>query len=78
MSDLGNYLQAQAETRVAYERNNYAGVALTLARIRERLAEIQSQREPLARLIEKQLSERDALYAAAFYVVVGRMPEEGE
>ena len=74
MSDFLNYMKAQAEQREAYERYNYAGVALDNAQIRERLAEIKSQHEPLNSLIGEAMSERDRLYAAAYYVVVGRMP----
>lgn len=65
---------AKAEKERAYERYNYASSALDNAKIRERLAEIKSQHEPLASLLSEQRSERDRLYAAAFYVVVGRMP----
>jgi hypothetical protein len=75
MDDFGNYMLAQAEKKTAYERYNYAGEALENARIKERLAEIKSQREPLARLMTQMMSERERMYAAAFYVVVGRMPE---
>ena len=76
MSDFGIYLLAQAERREAYERYNYAGAALKNAQIKERLAEIKSQHEPLNGLIGEAMSERDRLYAAAFYVVVGRMPSK--
>jgi hypothetical protein len=72
------YTLAQAERKVAYERYNYAGAALENAQVRERLAEIRSQHEPLASLLERPMSERDRLYAAAFYVVVGRMPKDGQ
>ena len=44
------------------------------AEIHERLAEIKSQHEPMNSLLDAAMSERDRLYAAAFYVVVGRMP----
>lgn len=74
MDDFGNYMKAQAEKRAAYERYNYAGAALETAQIKERLAEIKSQHEPLNGLLAAPMSERDRLYAAAFYVVVGRMP----
>jgi hypothetical protein len=74
MGDFGNYMKAQAEKRAAYERYNYAVAALENAQIKERLAEIKSQQEPLAGLLSQPLSERDRLYASAFYVVVGHMP----
>lgn len=75
MSDFGHYMTAQAEKRAAYERYNYAASALETAQIKERLAEIKSQHNPLAALLALPLSERDRLFAAAFYVVVGRMPD---
>lgn len=74
MTEFGDYMNAQERRRTAYERYNYAGTALELAYIKERLAEIKSQHEPLNGLLSKAMSERDRLYAAAFYVVIGRMP----
>lgn len=68
------YEKAQAERETAYQRYAYAAVALENARVHERLAEIKSQAEPLNGLLGRAMSERDRLYAAAFYVVVGRMP----
>ena len=68
------YMKAQAETRAAIERLNFASAALENAQIRERLAKIKSQSDPLASLIGQEMKERDRLYAAAFYVVNGRMP----
>lgn len=73
---FSQYMCAQAEKRVAQERYNYASAALENAQIKERLAEIRSQSEPLDGLIGRSLSERDRLYAAAFYVVVGRFPAD--
>ncbi len=71
---LSEYFTATAQREKAYERFNYAVQALDNAKIKERLAEIKSQHEPLAGLLNAPLSERDRLYSAAFYVVVGRMP----
>lgn len=75
MDDLANYEKAQAEREAASALYEYAGVALELTGIRARLAEIKSQHEPLAGLLSLPISERDRMYAAAFFVVVGRMPE---
>lgn len=75
MSDLQAYFLASAKKREAFANYDGAAARLTVAQIRERLAEIKSQHEPLAGLLAKSLSERDRLYAAAFYVVVGRFPE---
>lgn len=73
------FMMAQERSRTAYERYNYAGAALELARIKERLAEIRSQHEPLASMNPEGNSlARKKQYAAAFYVVFGRMPEPEE
>ena len=70
-----HYLRRKAETKAARERHNSSAAELELALIRERLAEMASQHNPLAALCDKGLNERDRLYASAHYVVVGRMPE---
>ena len=75
MSDLLQYFYAQEHTRAEREHHNYAGATLELAQIKERLAELKSQHEPLAGLIEKKMGERERLYSAAFYIVAGRFPE---
>lgn len=75
MSDLIQYFRAQAERRAAVAQYDSASRQLTLAKIYERLAEIKSQHEPLSGLIERPLSERDRLYAAAYYVAIGRLPD---
>lgn len=75
MSDFQNYLLQQARKDEAFQRYNYAAAKLENAQIHERLAEIKSQHEPLSSLATKALSERDRLYAAAYYVVCGRMPD---
>lgn len=75
--DFIQYQYAQEQRRTAYERYNYASVALELAQIKERLAELKSQCQPLDKLIEATPPGREQLYAAAFYAVVGRMPGRG-
>lgn len=75
MSDLNDYFHMQARKDEAYQLYNYAGMKLENAKIKCRLAEIKSQTEPLDSLLNKKLTERERLYAAAFYVVIGRMPE---
>ena len=75
MMEFAKYQTAKAKAEAAYQQYNYAGAALELARISERLAEMASQHEPLAALSNKAMSERNKLYAAAHYVVVGRLPE---
>ena len=75
MSDIQNYFMAGEKTKAAYNQYSYAGEHLTNCQIMERLAEIKSQSEPLDSLLKKAMSERDRLYAAAYYVAVGRMPE---
>jgi len=72
---FNDYMFAQEVRRTAFERYNYASSALKLAQIKERLAEILSQHEPLASLNpEGNPIARQKQYAAAFYVVHGRMP----
>ncbi len=76
MSDLLHYYHAQAKTLAAKNAYNHTAVALNIAHIKERLAEIKSQHEPLHSLTQGSLSERERLYAVAFYVVVGQMPNQ--
>ena len=71
MSEFLQYQLKITETKAAYNNYNYAGVALELARIKERLAMIESQHSPLCNLIE---NKRDEAIAVAFYCVVGRWP----
>ena len=75
------YSVAQGKRQVAYERYNYAGAALELAQIKERLAELQCQHEPLAALVERYKDRvggghREMCYAAAHYVVTGKILTE--
>lgn len=80
MSDFGDYQAAKDRREGAFQQYNYASQNLQNAQIHERLAEIKSQHQPLAALIGAEFSDeeyrkiRDKLYAAAFYVVIGRMP----
>ena len=74
MSDFLIYLQRQSETEAAKQQYNYASANLERARIYERLAQIKSQHEPLAGLRDAAMTERDRLYAAAHFVVFGRLP----
>ncbi len=70
-----HYLHMQDRTALARARAEAAAAQLELAQIRERLAKIKSQYEPLATLTQDgTLAVREKLYAAAFYVVVGRLP----
>lgn len=70
------YTKAQADKKAAYELYNYAGQKLENAQIRERLAEIKSQYEPINSLLDGGGTMRDMLYAIAHYVVVGRLPNK--
>lgn len=72
MTDLAAYFAAQTEKRRAYAAYNYAGADLELAEIKERLAEIRSQHEPLAKICGANSALREQMIAVAFYVVVGR------
>lgn len=73
---FGAYMLAKEKKERMYAEYNSASRGLELSQIKERLAEIRSQHEPLDELINKKLSERDRLCHAAHYVVVGRFPEE--
>lgn len=70
------YQIAQAEKKTAYERYNYASVALELATIRERFAELCSQFYPVEKIKAMKGDERDRLCASAYYVMYGRLPKE--
>ena len=72
MSDLGKYFTTTAELEAARNLYNYAGSNLTLKQIRNRLAELKSQHEPLNSLCDGDPVMRRKAYEAAFYVVVGR------
>lgn len=70
MSELFYQLKI-AEEREARSNRNYASVALGVAGIEKRLAEIDAQHAPLCNL---KNSQRDECYAVAFYIVIGRWP----
>jgi len=70
------YQLAKAEKRTAYEQYNYAGVALELAQIRERFAELYSQQEPIATIQKRDGDERNRLCSSAYYVIYGRLPDK--
>jgi hypothetical protein len=80
MSTFMAYMLRQEERKRAYAEYNAASLGLELARIKERLAQIESQHEPLGALNSGAVdydSARKKQLAVAFYVVVGRMPSEG-
>jgi hypothetical protein len=74
MDDFQSYQLAVANKKAAYAEYNYASKKLEHEQIMERLAEIKSQHEPMASLLNENRSERDRLYAIAFFVVLGRFP----
>lgn len=75
MSDLVQLFLKQQETKTAFANYCLASTNLDLAKIRERLAEAKSQHDPLASIITNaSLSDREKLYAAAFWVVIGKLP----
>jgi len=71
---LVEYLKAEEETKRCYAEYNAASVRLELAKVRERLSEIESQYQPLASNVESD-EERQRHINTAFYVVVGRWHE---
>lgn len=68
---------ARLEKEKAYERYNYAARALEVAQIKERMAELANQHEPLASRTESR-EERKRTIAAVFYAVYGRWPKDEE
>lgn len=74
-NDYAAYRIASAERREAFEAYNTASARLQLAQIRERLAEIKSQYQPINSLLEKSMPERERMWAIAYFVVWGRLPE---
>jgi len=72
-NDFIFYMLAKERTATARQRYEAAAAALALAEIRERMAEIKSQHEPLAKLAESGKSARNIMCAAASYVVNGRI-----
>ena len=62
MGALETLFEAQKEKEAAYNLYNYAGRRLELAQIKERLAHLRSQQEPLGSFIKgKGISREDAL-----------------
>lgn len=79
MNAFERYQAAKERKRTAYERYNYASLALEVAQIKERFAEIVSQHQPLAELNPgENLIAREKQIKAAFYVLYGRWPTEDE
>lgn len=67
------YMLAQEETGRRRAEREAASARLELAKIKERLAEIESQHNPLAER-SRDREERAKQIDCAFYVVVGRWP----
>ncbi len=76
MSDLLHLWLAQQKTKTAVAETNYARASVDLCQIRERLAEMKSQHEPLHSKSGEDRDIRRLMYNAAFYAVVGRWPRE--
>ena len=70
------YSLAQSEKKAAYERYNHASIALELATIKERFIELYSQLDPVNKIKDLPLEERDKLCASAYYVMYGRLPDK--
>ena len=79
MNDLAapfRYSQAQSDRKAAYERYNYASAALELATIKERFMELYSQFDPVNKIKDLPLEEREKFCASAYYVMYGRLPDK--
>ena len=75
---MSYYQEKQSDVESARNLYNYAAAKLELAQIRCRLAEIESQFQPLGKLCENDRNRRDDIISAAYYVVIGRFPAESE
>jgi len=73
-----NYMKKKSDVESAYNLYNYASTKLELEKIRCRLAEIESQAEPLESICGDNKNRRSDMLKVAFYVVVGRFPEDKE
>ena len=69
MSELDQLFRAQKESEAACNLYNYAGQKLQLAKIKERLAFLRSQHEPLASFIQDKGITRDEALSIAEYVL---------
>jgi len=83
MSDLSDYWARQTETKLAQANHAKANYQVEIARMKERAAELRSQHEPLAGLVNGAFKGpncaepddvRAAINDAIFYVLVGRFP----
>jgi hypothetical protein len=72
MTSFEDYLLASVKRKAAEVHYNHAASALELAQVKERLAQIKSEDGQLTKILYSKLSERDRMYAAAYFVVVGR------
>lgn len=71
---LDCYFHEQDKLRGKQNALEAASIGLELQHISTRLAEIKSQHDPLAKIIDDpDLDMRQKLYAAAHYVVIGRI-----
>jgi len=79
MSELDQLFRAQKESEAAYNLYNYAGQKLQLAKIKERLAFLRSQHEPLATFLKDKNMTREEALQIAEHVVFNKdlnKPEE--
>ncbi len=72
-----NELMAMRQIEVQAAKSDYekAVAQMQLANIHYRLAHIDSQPEPLDGLVKADLTDRERMVAAAYFVVVGQVPE---
>jgi len=73
MEALERLFMAQKEKEAAYNLYNYAGERLELAKIKERLAYLRSQHEPLHGFIKDKGISRDDAVKIAEHVVLGKL-----
>ena len=72
---MTDYQQAQTAVEAAKYHYDYASLALDMAHIKERMAELEYQYMPLADFDKGNTEQRKRTLDAIFYVVVGRWPD---
>lgn len=73
MADLQNYFHAQTIVKLRRAEGELASARLELARIKERMAEIDCQHDPVNKMTELD-DPHKAMRDLVTYVVIGRFP----
>jgi len=76
MHDFFTFRLAKVEEESARNNLNYAGMLLETRSIRKRLAKLKSQTDAKPRILTTDPEVLELMYKAAYWVVIGRLPEE--